>query len=127
MADKQTTLILDFGSQYTQLIARRVRQLRIYCEIHPHSMPLDAIKALNPQAIILSGGPSSVNDDGAPEIDEFKVFRFPAPLRVERPLQTHIFRSQVAVRDTFFLQMRVLCYRYACFWSFGGLGLNRSA
>ena len=70
MSQSDTILILDFGSQYTQLIARRVRQLRVYCEIHPHSMSLAAIQELNPKAIILSGGPSSGYDEGAPGIDE---------------------------------------------------------
>jgi GMP synthase (glutamine-hydrolysing) len=59
-------LILDFGSQYTQLIARRVRELHVYCEIHPYSLPLERITAMNPEGIILSGGPSSVYDEGAP-------------------------------------------------------------
>ncbi|RRD91645.1 glutamine-hydrolyzing GMP synthase [Conchiformibius steedae] len=55
-------LILDFGSQVTQLIARRVREAHVYCELHPYDMPLDAIKAFNPKGIILSGGPNSVYD-----------------------------------------------------------------
>lgn len=59
-------LILDFGSQYTQLIARRVREARVYCEIHPYSLPLDKMRALRPEGIILSGGPASVYEDGAP-------------------------------------------------------------
>src|SRR5512140_1959323 len=59
-------LILDFGSQYTQLIARRVREARVYCEIHPYSMPLEKMRALQPEGIILSGGPSSVYEEGAP-------------------------------------------------------------
>ena len=67
MRDK--VLILDFGSQYTQLIARRVRQLRIYCEIHPHTMPSAGVRDFAPAAIILSGGPSSVYDSGAPDMD----------------------------------------------------------
>ena len=49
-------LILDFGSQYTQLIARRVREARVYCEIHPYNLPLEQVRALNPKGIILSGG-----------------------------------------------------------------------
>ncbi|HYR96073.1 MAG TPA: glutamine-hydrolyzing GMP synthase [Candidatus Binatus sp.] len=60
-------LILDFGSQYTQLIARRVRELRVYCEIQPFDLPLDAIRRLEPEGIILSGGPSSVYDADAPQ------------------------------------------------------------
>lgn len=62
-------LILDFGSQYTQLIARRVRDNRVYCEVHPCTMPLAAMAALKPKAIILSGGPDSVFDPKAPQVD----------------------------------------------------------
>ncbi len=59
-------LILDFGSQYTQLIARRVRECQIYSEVQPYDFPLEKIKALSPKGIILSGGPSSVYELGAP-------------------------------------------------------------
>ncbi|HWP65233.1 MAG TPA: glutamine-hydrolyzing GMP synthase [Candidatus Limnocylindria bacterium] len=59
-------LILDFGSQYTQLIARRIRELHVYCEIHPFDLPREAIARLAPEGIVLSGGPASVYDDGAP-------------------------------------------------------------
>jgi GMP synthase (glutamine-hydrolysing) len=62
-------LILDFGSQYTQLIARRVRELKVYCEIHPYIMPLNDIKEFAPRGIILSGGPRSVYDRDAPSVD----------------------------------------------------------
>jgi len=62
-------LILDFGSQYTQLIARRVREAKVYCEIFPFNAGLDKIKAFRPKGLILSGGPSSVYDAGAPLID----------------------------------------------------------
>jgi len=62
----QTVLILDFGSQYTQLIARRVREAKVYCEIHPFNLPAEKIRALAPSAVILSGGPASVYDEGAP-------------------------------------------------------------
>src|SRR5690349_13411953 len=60
-------VILDFGSQYTQLIARRVRESNVYCEIHPFSAKWDDIKKQNPSGIILSGGPSSVYEKGAPK------------------------------------------------------------
>ncbi len=63
---EERVLILDFGSQYTQLIARRVRESHVYCEIHPFNMPMEAIRAFRPKGIILSGGPSSVHDPGAP-------------------------------------------------------------
>lgn len=66
---QERILILDFGSQFTQLIARRVREAHVYCEIHPHSMPLEAIQMWEPQGIILSGGPSSVQDQDAPMVD----------------------------------------------------------
>ena len=67
---EERILILDFGSQYNQLIARRVREIGIYCEIKPFSMTLDQIKAFGPLAIILSGGPSSVYDSSSPKIDK---------------------------------------------------------
>lgn len=72
MADlhSEKILILDFGSQYTQLIARRVREAHVYCELHPFDMDLDAIRAFAPTGIILSGGPKSVYDEGAPAVEE---------------------------------------------------------
>ena len=62
-------LILDFGSQTTQLIARRIREQKVYCEIHPFFLSLDRIKAIAPNGIILSGGPKSVYDQDAPKSD----------------------------------------------------------
>jgi GMP synthase (glutamine-hydrolysing) len=62
-------LVVDFGAQYAQLIARRVREARVYSEIVPHTMPTEEMLAKNPAAIILSGGPSSVYADGAPSVD----------------------------------------------------------
>ncbi len=61
-------LILDFGGQYTQLIARRVREARAYCEIQPYNLTVEKIRALKPRGIILSGGPSSLYEEGAPDI-----------------------------------------------------------
>ena len=57
-------LILDFGSQYTQLIARRVRELNVYCEILPYDIDIKRITEFSPISIILSGGPNSVYEDG---------------------------------------------------------------
>jgi GMP synthase (glutamine-hydrolysing) len=65
---RETILILDFGSQYTQLIARRVREQSVYSEIHPFDLPVERIRALAPRGIILSGGPSSCYDPGAPTV-----------------------------------------------------------
>jgi GMP synthase (glutamine-hydrolysing) len=62
-------LILDYGSQYTQLIARRIREERVFCEIHPPTRTLEWIREWGPRAIILSGGPSSVYDEGVPTLD----------------------------------------------------------
>src|ERR687886_779474 len=62
-------LILDYGSQYTQLIARRVREARVYSEIHPPTRSVEWIRAWRPTGIILSGGPSSVYEEGAPTAD----------------------------------------------------------
>jgi GMP synthase (glutamine-hydrolysing) len=69
VASHELVLILDFGSQYTQLIARRVREANVYCEILPCTVPLATLKERSPKAIILSGGPSSVYDQGAPTMD----------------------------------------------------------
>ena len=63
-----TIIVLDFGAQYSQLIARRVRECKVYCEILPFSAPLSEILAKNPKGIILSGGPASVYADGAPHV-----------------------------------------------------------
>ncbi|MFC1666976.1 glutamine-hydrolyzing GMP synthase [Candidatus Omnitrophota bacterium] len=76
---KQTVVILDFGSQYNQLIARRVRECSVYCALIPYNTPLSNIKAMNPKAIILSGGPSSVTQKGSPKCSK-EIFELGVPV-----------------------------------------------
>ena len=71
-------LVLDFGSQYTQLIARRIREANVYCEIHPFNFPLKKIRSLKPQGIILSGGPASVYQENAPKVED-RIFDLRVP------------------------------------------------
>src|SRR5436305_14734716 len=80
MADihAEKILILDFGSQYTQLIARRIRELHVYCEIHPCTIPFEQVRAFGAKGIVLSGGPSSVEQEGAPLVDP-KIFDLAVP------------------------------------------------
>ncbi len=72
-------LIIDFGSQYNQLIARRVRENHVFCRIEPPSITLDAIKSLKPEGIILSGGPSSIYEKDSPKIDP-RIFQLGTPV-----------------------------------------------
>ena len=69
MANHELVLVLDFGGQYNQLIARRVREANVYCEVLPYTVPLERIRKLNPKGIIFTGGPASVLDDDAPKCD----------------------------------------------------------
>jgi GMP synthase (glutamine-hydrolysing) len=82
MSDKSThskILILDFGSQYTQVIARRIRECQVYSEIVRFDTPAAEIAALKPKGVILSGGPASVYDKGAPQIDP-NIFSLGVPV-----------------------------------------------
>lgn len=80
MKAHDTVLILDFGSQYTQLIARRIRESKVYCEIVPYDAPLEKIFDRRPKGIILSGGPSSVYEDGAPTINPDLIDKVKCPI-----------------------------------------------
>ena len=79
MSDHQKVLIVDFGSQVTQLIARRLREAGVYCEIHPFSKAEAVVDEFQPQAIILSGGPSSVLEPDSPRIGR-KLFDLGLPM-----------------------------------------------
>ena len=72
-------LIIDFGSQYNQLIARRVREHHVYCQIEPPEIDIARIKALHPEGIILSGGPASIYEKGSPRADR-KIFDLGIPV-----------------------------------------------
>jgi GMP synthase (glutamine-hydrolysing) len=72
-------LVLDFGGQYSQLIARRVRECRVFSELIPYDTPVEEIRARNPEGIILSGGPNSVYGEGAPRVDE-ALFDLESPM-----------------------------------------------
>jgi GMP synthase (glutamine-hydrolysing) len=72
-------LVLDFGSQYTQLIARRIREGKVYSEIFPFNASLEKIRDFNPRGIVLSGGPSSVYEDGAP-VPDMQIFQLGIPV-----------------------------------------------
>ncbi|MCI9644953.1 MAG: glutamine-hydrolyzing GMP synthase [Oscillibacter sp.] len=75
----QTVIILDFGGQYNQLIARRVREQGVYCEVRPYTTPLEELKALKPVGIIFTGGPGSVYDPAAPQADP-GLFKLGVPI-----------------------------------------------
>ncbi|QEM68403.1 glutamine-hydrolyzing GMP synthase [Geobacter sp. FeAm09] len=110
----QKILILDFGSQVTQLIARRIREQSVYCEIHPFNMPLEKITSFDPQGIVLSGGPCSVYDADAPLSDQ-RIFELGVPVlgicygmqlmtqqlggRVERSDKREYGRSKLQIDD----------------------------
>ena len=79
MENLDKVLILDFGSQYTQLIARRIRELNVYSEIHPFNIPIDKVREFKPRAIILSGGPNSVYEDNAPDVSN-EIFNLGLPI-----------------------------------------------
>ena len=79
MEQPRPIVVLDFGAQYSQLIARRVRELQVYSVIVPCTIPFDELLRMNPQALILSGGPSSVYDTGSPTADD-RIFKLNIPI-----------------------------------------------
>ena len=66
---RELVLVLDFGGQYNQLIARRVRECNVYCEVHPYNLSVEKIREMNPKGIIFTGGPISVYGENSPFCD----------------------------------------------------------
>ena len=77
--EKEMIIVLDFGGQYNQLIARRVRECNVYCEVHPYTMPLEEIREMNPKGIIFTGGPNSVFGEDAPRCSR-EIFELGIPI-----------------------------------------------
>lgn len=96
--NKELILVLDFGGQYNQLIARRVRECNVYCEVHPYNMSLDKIKEMNPKGIIFTGGPNSVYGEDSPLCDK-AIFELGVPVLgicYGSQLMSHILGGKVA-------------------------------
>ena len=96
--NKELILVLDFGGQYNQLIARRVRECNVYCEVHPYNMSLDKIKEMNPKGIIFTGGPNSVYGEYSPLCDK-AMFELGIPVLgicYGSQLMSHILGGKVA-------------------------------
>ena len=94
----QLVLVLDFGGQYNQLIARRVRDLGVYCEVKPYTTPLDELKAMEPIGLIFTGGPNSVYEASAPRVD-------PAVFELGIPVLGTLLGQVVPLGDWWFGEM----------------------
>lgn len=95
--NNELAIILDFGGQYNQLIARRVRDKNVYCEILPYTTSIDKIKELNPKGIIFTGGPNSVYADGAPKVSK-EIFDLGIPILgicYGMQIMTHVLGGEV--------------------------------
>ncbi len=77
--NRDMIIVLDFGGQYNQLIARRVRECNVYCEVHPYTLSIEEIKEMNPKGIIFTGGPNSVYDEASPHISR-EIFEIGIPI-----------------------------------------------
>src|SRR5882757_6917451 len=78
-AEQETVLVMDFGSQTAQLIARRVREQNVFCQLVRHDLPVERIRELAPRGLILSGGPASVYEPNSPQVDP-RVFELGIPV-----------------------------------------------
>lgn len=113
--EKELVIVLDFGGQYNQLIARRVRECQVYCEVHPYNMSLDKIREMNPKGIIFTGGPNSVYKDESPLCSP-EIFKMGIPIlgicygsqlmaylldgKVETAPVSEYGKTEVAIRKT---------------------------
>ena len=110
--EKESVIVLDFGGQYNQLIARRVRECNVYCEVKPYTMSLEEIKKINPKGIIFTGGPNSVYDEKSPQsntiTDSFSIAIPPAFVIVcSHPQCTMLSGGQTMLHTFSFLLYRV--------------------
>ena len=96
--NKELVLVLDFGGQYNQLIARRVRECNVYCEVHPYNLSVEKIKEMNPKGIIFTGGPNSVYGENSPLCDK-EIFELGIPVLgicYGSQLMSHVLGGSVA-------------------------------
>ena len=99
--NKEMIIVLDFGGQYNQLIARRVRECSVYCEVMAYNTSIEKIKELNPKGIIFTGGPASVYAEGAPHVDK-EIFELGIPVLgicYGAQLMTHVLGGEVTTAD----------------------------
>ena len=100
--EKEMIIVLDFGGQYNQLIARRVRECRVYCEVHPNTLPIDEIKKMNPKGLILTGGPNSAYLPDSPTISP-ELFELGIPVLgicYGSQLMAHLLGGRVSTAPT---------------------------
>lgn len=100
--NKELVLVIDFGGQYNQLIARRVRECNVYCEVHPYNLSVEEIKAMNPKGIIFTGGPNSVYEKESPICDT-EIFNIGVPILgicYGSQLMAHLLAGKVATAPT---------------------------
>ena len=100
---QETVIVLDFGGQYNQLIARRVRECNVYCEIYSYKTDLEKIKAMNPKGIILTGGPNSCYEADSPTYQK-ELFELGIPVLVRKSLSSgrndgHDYHKSVATKN----------------------------
>ena len=95
---RELVLVLDFGGQYNQLIARRVRECNVYCEVHPYNLSVEKIREMNPKGIIFTGGPNSVYGENSPLCDK-AIFELGIPVLgicYGSQLMSHVLGGNVA-------------------------------